>query len=99
VPAIPDGYPFLPDADLNSTIEEMLGDLKNWPAFSTLLPELKVAIIAMGFQERDRRETEELRKLTSRAADAADRAANWSLALSALSLAVATASVVVAALH
>jgi hypothetical protein len=97
MPAIPDGYPFtLNDQDLDDALETMLGDLGSWPRFSTLLPELKLMIIAAGIQERTRRETEELRRVARDAADIARRTSTRALWISLAALAVALVTLVVA---
>ena len=59
MPAVPVGFPFqLDDEQIDKTIQEMLGP-ENWPGFDdfgALLPELKVALLAAGLRERQRRE-------------------------------------------
>jgi len=59
MPPIPLGFPFrLDDEQLDQAIEEML-EPANWPGFedfARLLPELKLALIAAGFRERQRRD-------------------------------------------
>jgi hypothetical protein len=57
--AVPQGFPFqLNDTELDEALEDML-DPASWPGFdnfSRLLPELKLALLAAGLQERERRE-------------------------------------------
>jgi hypothetical protein len=59
MPAVPEGYPFqLSDPQLEEALRGML-DPGCWPGFddfSRLLPELKLALLAAGLQERARRE-------------------------------------------
>jgi hypothetical protein len=59
MPSVPVGFPFqLEDEQLDAAIREML-DPQNWPGFDDfahLLPELKIALLAAGLQERQRRE-------------------------------------------
>jgi hypothetical protein len=59
VRGVPIGYPFqLDDGDLDAAIADML-DPANWPGFHDfggLSPELKLALVANGLTERQRRE-------------------------------------------
>jgi hypothetical protein len=56
---VPTGYPFrLADRDLDVALAEMMNPA-SWPGFDNfgaLLPELKLALLAAGLQERQRRE-------------------------------------------
>jgi hypothetical protein len=59
VTAVPEGFPFrLTDEELEHVLDEM-AEPANWPGFDDfrlLLPELKLALLASGLRERDRRE-------------------------------------------
>ena len=59
MPAVPIGYPFqLDGGQLAKAIDDML-DKANWPGFDNfagLQPDLKLALVANGFSERQRRE-------------------------------------------
>jgi hypothetical protein len=57
--SVPIGYPFqLDDGQLEQAIDDML-DKSNWPGFENfagLHPDLKLALVANGLSERQRRE-------------------------------------------
>lgn len=85
---VPDGFPFeLDDAKLDASLTRMIEDFRRTSP-EVRLPELKLAIIQAGLQERSRRETEQLRRATERSARAATLAA-W------VAVGVTVASVVV----
>jgi hypothetical protein len=82
---LPDKYPFgLDDDRLEATLEDLL-DPSKWPGYDEverLLPELRAALLSVGIQERSRRESGRLARL--------------SLLLAGLALLIALASFVVA---
>ena len=107
MPAVPIGYPFqLDDGQLEKAINEMLDDKANWPGFdnfAALLPELKLALVANGLSERQRREqaaaaADELRVVREHAASAktALRATYAILAVSVVALIIAVVSALTA---
>lgn len=59
------------------------------------MPELQRAFVHADLEEAGRRETEELRELTKRATDAADKTARWSLGIATLALLVFAAGLVI----
>jgi hypothetical protein len=96
---VPDGYPFaMNDEALQAALAEMLETTRSvygGVSFGRALPELKLAIVMVGVQERSRRETESLRASTEQAAAAASRAAKYALGVSILALVVASFGIVV----
>ena len=106
MPGVPIGYPFqLDDGQLDKAINDML-DKANWPGFdnfAALLPELKLALVANGLSERQRREqaaaaADELRVVREQAASAktALRATYAILAVSAVALIITVVSALTA---
>jgi hypothetical protein len=106
VPGVPIGYPFqLDDGQLDKAINDML-EKANWPGFdnfAALLPELKLALVANGLSERQRREqaaaaADELRVVREQAASAktALRGTYAILAVSVVALIIAVVSALTA---
>lgn len=57
----PEGYPFLlGDARLQAVLRDMIEAIPGFDNYSALLPELKLALILIGSQERSRREADRL---------------------------------------
>jgi hypothetical protein len=95
--ALPEGFPSaLSDADLTETLDAMLNDFgETATAFRSMLPELRLAAINAGLQEKARRETTALAEITRQAASAADTASNRALLVALAALAVSVLSLVV----
>lgn len=56
---VPDGYPFqLSDERLDAVLRDMLSAIPGFDRYQALLPELKLQLILIGFQERARRNSE-----------------------------------------
>jgi len=85
VAGVPTGFPFrLDDEDLDKALDEML-EPANWPGFDDfgrLLPELKLALLAGGINERRAREQ-------AASSEKALRVAYLTLAVSFVALVVA----------
>jgi hypothetical protein len=94
---VPQDYPFgLTDEELRAKIHEMMGEWAGRQVeFANLLPELQLAFVHAGLAEAGRRETEELRELARRAAEAADKAAGRALGIAVLALLVSAVGLVV----
>jgi hypothetical protein len=93
---VPAGYPFdLADDELVGALRQMFNTSRAWAEFDTLLPELQLGIIAAGLQEQSRRETEALRRMTTEATAAANRAATWSIRIAAVAVLLGLASLIV----
>lgn len=92
MPSVPVGFPFqLDDEPLDRAIREML-EPENWPGFddfSALVPELKVALLAAGLREQQRRD--------QAVSNARALQATWAiLAVSIVTLVVAVVTLVAA---
>jgi hypothetical protein len=76
---VPEGYPFkLGDAELDAVLRDMLTAIPGFDEYRRLLPELKLQLVLIGYQERSRR--------------SADRFARRSLIVALIALAVAVIS-------
>jgi hypothetical protein len=79
---VPTGYPFeLSDKELVAVLRDMLTAIPGFEQYSKLLPELKLQLVLIGYQERSRRN--------------ADRFARRSLIVALIAIGVAVISLVV----